>query len=111
MVFGLGKKKSGGAAPTSSIDVALIGCGPGGMAFLHALSNLRKEQGADGPASKINVTCFERAASAGGIWRDVPEDDPKRNRPENAPCVQVLVRVKFELVSTMGHLSCILQSM
>ena len=89
MVFGLGKKKSGGsgAAPTSSIDVALIGCGPGGMAFLHALSNLRKEQGADGPASKINVTCFERAASAGGIWRDVPEDDPKRSKPENAPLV------------------------
>ena len=89
MVFGLSKKgKSGGAAaPDAPIDVALIGCGPGGMAFLHALSNLRKEQGADGPASKINVTCFERSASAGGIWRDVPEDDPKRTKPENVPLV------------------------
>ena len=85
MVFGLGKSKSSGAAPAGPFDVALIGCGPGAMSFLHALSNLRKEQGADGPASKINVTCFERAASAGGIWRDVPEDDPKRTKPENAP--------------------------
>ena len=91
MVFGLGKKKSGGGAAPISMEVALIGCGPGGMAFLHALSNLRKEQGADGPASKINVTCFERAASAGGIWRDVPEDDPKRTKPENAPLVYVFL--------------------
>jgi len=29
------------------------------------------------------VTCFERAGSAGGIWRDVPRDDVNRNRPEN----------------------------
>jgi len=78
------KDKGGGAASTAPVDVALIGCGPGGMAFLHALTQRKKEEGTDGPASKLNVTCFERAASAGGLWRDVPEDDPKRTKPENA---------------------------
>ena len=79
------KDKGGGVAPTGPVDIALIGCGPGGMSFLHALNKLKKEEGPDGPASKLRVTCFERAASAGGLWRDVPEDDPKRTKPENAP--------------------------
>ena len=81
------KDKGGGSAPTGPVDVVLIGCGPGGMAFLHSLANLKKEQGPDGPASKLNVTCFERAASAGGIWRDVPEGDVERSKPENAAMV------------------------
>jgi len=83
MVFGLaGKKKAAGGSGT--INVALIGCGPGGMCFLHAL-NKAKQADPNGPASKVNVNCFERAASSGGIWRDVPKDDPNRTKPDSAP--------------------------
>jgi len=52
--------------------VALIGCGPAGMSFLHALQK-RKMEGKAIPT----VTCYERAFSVGGIWRNVPLDDPK----------------------------------
>lgn len=44
----------------STMKVALIGCGPGGMNFLHAM----KKRKTDGKAIP-DVTCFERAGSAG----------------------------------------------
>lgn len=73
---------SGGVKP---LDVALIGCGPAGMMFLHALNKKRKSGSSDQSSSLPNVTCFERAASPGGIWRDLPEDDKGRTKPENVP--------------------------
>lgn len=68
-------------AVSGPLDVALIGCGPGGMMFLHALNKAKKEGGELLP----NVTCFERASSSGGVWRDVPADDKGRSKPENGP--------------------------
>jgi len=76
MVFGKKKKDAGITMDDNTIQnttVALIGCGPAGMSFLHALQK-RKSDGKAVPT----VTCYERASSVGGIWRDVPSDDLKR---------------------------------
>mmetsp|Transcript_34649 Transcript_34649/g.103490 ORF Transcript_34649/g.103490 Transcript_34649/m.103490 type:complete len:581 (-) Transcript_34649:475-2217(-) len=74
------KKDKQSDANGKSLDVALIGCGPGGMMFLHHINKKK----AEGVTNLPNVTCFERAASPGGVWRDVPADDKGRSRPENA---------------------------
>mmetsp|Transcript_31103 Transcript_31103/g.47193 ORF Transcript_31103/g.47193 Transcript_31103/m.47193 type:complete len:636 (+) Transcript_31103:60-1967(+) len=53
--------------------VAVIGCGPGGMFFLHAIEMRRREMeekgDLEGLASLPIVTCFERASVPGGVWR------------------------------------------
>ena len=74
-------KKKKGTTPARPLDVCLIGCGPAGMMFLHAVSEKKKNEDAKYPVP--NVTCYERAAVPGGIWRDVPEDDPERKEEEN----------------------------
>lgn len=71
------------AAPT----VAVIGCGPGGMSFLHAIESRRRQlQAAAAGGLLLNATtasqalnlelarlpaatCLERAAGPGGVWR------------------------------------------
>ena len=54
-------------------SVALIGCGPSGMLFLHALAarraKLEREGNAEAIAALPVVTCFERAPGPGGVWR------------------------------------------
>jgi len=45
--------------------VAVIGCGPSGMFFLHALATQRKQ----GQENLPVVTCYEAASQAGGVWR------------------------------------------
>ena len=54
-------------------SVALIGCGPSGMFFLHALATrrakLEREGNAEAVAALPVVTCFERASGPGGVWR------------------------------------------
>lgn len=53
--------------------VALVGCGPGGMSFLHAVALRRKRLEKEGNIAALaalpEVTCFERASSPGGVWR------------------------------------------
>jgi len=53
--------------------VAVIGCGPSGIFFLHALACRRKQLEAEGNAEAAaalpDVTVFERSSSPGGIWR------------------------------------------
>eukprot|EP00957_Ditylum_brightwellii_P155455 11833172-Ditylum_brightwellii.AAC.1 len=73
------KKTKSKEENVQALDVALIGCGPAGMMFLHALNKSRKA----GHENLPNVTCYERAGAAGGIWRDVPDDDKGRKKPEN----------------------------
>jgi cation diffusion facilitator CzcD-associated flavoprotein CzcO len=55
------------------ITVAVIGCGPGGMFFLHALATLRQKLQQDGDDEALAalpvVTVFERASSPGGVWK------------------------------------------
>jgi len=59
--------------------VAVIGCGPGGMSFLHALAMRRKilEDGRDLKTlvRLPMVTCFERSSSPGGVWRSCDENE------------------------------------
>jgi len=71
-------RKSSSSAISRPLDVVLIGCGPSGMALLHALKSC---EGKD--LMLPNITCYERASSPGGLWRDVPVSDPERNKPEN----------------------------
>lgn len=53
--------------------IAIMGCGPGGMFFLHALALRKQKLEDEGNTAAIaalpEVTCFERSASAGGLWR------------------------------------------
>ncbi len=69
---------------TTPPTVAVIGCGPGGMFFCHALESRRQSLLHSDPSSPLLstlplVTCFERGASPGGVWR------AKRQNYENDP--------------------------
>jgi len=61
--------KSSSSSPT----VAIIGCGPSGIAFLHAINLRRKkmEQAGDFVGlSKLPIaTCFEISSDPGGVWK------------------------------------------
>ena len=64
------------------MKVAVIGCGPSGMFFLHALAHRRKRLEAEGDVAALallpDVTCYERSSSPGGVWRsDRVEADGK----------------------------------
>ena len=58
---------------TARSKVAVIGCGPGGMFFLHALAMKRKmlqeANDEDGLAAMPEVTVYEKASGPGGVWR------------------------------------------
>ena len=55
------------------MKVAIIGCGPSGMFFLHALAHRRKRLEAEGDVEAMamlpDVTCFERSSTPGGVWK------------------------------------------
>jgi thioredoxin reductase len=62
--------RDNGTAPT----VAVIGCGPGGMFFLHAVATKRREMEQTQQIESSNcvlpiVTCFESSSSPGGVWK------------------------------------------
>jgi len=54
--------------------VCVIGSGPGGMYFLHALATkmkkLEEEHDISGLESLPHVTTYERASTPGGVWRN-----------------------------------------
>ena len=47
-------------------SVAVIGGGPGGLSFCHAIETMKRE---DGVGDDVEVTCFERSSRPGGIWK------------------------------------------
>lgn len=65
--------------------VALIGCGPSGIFFLHALATQQRELerrgDTEGLAALPRVTCFEAADGPGGMWRSHSKDHSKENTP------------------------------
>jgi hypothetical protein len=67
--------------------VAIIGFGPGGMSFCHALETKRREletNGDWGAIAKLPVVCaFERASTHGGLWRDVNNNDAQQDEEED----------------------------
>jgi len=66
-------------APLSSaqrpLSIAVIGAGPSGLFFCHAVESMQKKQQQphdhhqQPPPTDVSVTCFERAAQPGGVWR------------------------------------------
>ena len=56
----------------------MIGCGPGGMSFLHAVASRRKKLLEDNDLEGLKkiplVTCFERNSLPGGVWRSTEEE-------------------------------------
>jgi len=87
--------KSTSCSTTSSTSqnrptVAVIGCGPGGMFFLHALATRRKKLEEEGNIEALSrlplVTCFERSSSPGGVWRSNDEDI---TNTANASCTKM----------------------
>lgn len=46
------------------LNVAVIGGGPSGLFFCHAMEHMMKQTGRN-----IVVTCFEKSSQPGGIWR------------------------------------------
>jgi hypothetical protein len=59
--------------------VVVIGCGPGGMFFLHALATKRRKLeeacDAEGLAAFPEVTVYEKASDPGGVWRPNTETE------------------------------------
>jgi len=53
--------------------IAIIGCGPSGIALLHAINLKRKLMEDKGDFDSISnlpiATCFERSSEPGGVWR------------------------------------------
>jgi len=64
------EKKQDNSMPES---VVVIGCGPGGMFFCHAMEakyrELREKGDTEGLANMPIISVFERANSPGGVWR------------------------------------------
>jgi len=73
----------------SSPSVAIIGCGPSGIAFLHAINLKRKEMEEKGDLdglSKLPIaTCFERASEPGGVWKANRDHSPSGNEANSMP--------------------------
>lgn len=68
-----------------------IGCGPGGMSFLHAVACRRKKltenNDFDGLRKLPVVTCFERNSLPGGVWRSSEEEHKTTsNNGIESPC-------------------------
>lgn len=68
-----------------SISVAVIGGGPGGLSFCHAIERQARQQRDGGgieisPPStttpRVSVRCFERSTGPGGVWKSA---DPSRS--------------------------------
>jgi len=64
-------------------SVVVIGCGPAGMFFLHALATKRKqlqqEENFAALAALPRVTVFERTSSPGGVWRSKRGQNDRSN--------------------------------
>lgn len=71
----------------ASNTVAVIGCGPGGMFFLHALATKRKQLEDAGDIEGLMklpiVTVFEKSASPGGVWRSDRNLDDQSDKDES----------------------------
>ena len=76
---------SSSSGPTT---VAVIGCGPSGMFFLHALAETRNKLTEKNDTEALRrlpiVTVYERSSSPGGVWRsDRNNNNNNSNTTEN----------------------------
>jgi Flavin-binding monooxygenase-like len=67
----------------TTMKVAVIGGGPGGMFFCHAIESRRRLliEAGDAAAAKLLplVTCFEKSSAAGGVWKAATSKDTTPN--------------------------------
>ena len=73
--------------------MVIIGCGPTGMFFMHAV-NLRRqkmeEEGdVNGLAKLPKITCFERCSQPGGVWRSAAEAQSNAIRRNQNRCSSI----------------------
>ena len=71
--------------------VCVIGCGPAGLFFLHALATRRRtmEEACDSEGLRrlpVSVVCYERSSSPGGVWRAERNHDDDDDRKEDLEC-------------------------
>ena len=62
------------ASPKAQPTVAVIGCGPAGMFFMHANATRRRTMEQDGDSEGLqrlpaSITCYERSSGPGGVWK------------------------------------------
>jgi len=57
---------------TAPLSIAVIGAGPSGLFFCHAIEYMMKQTG-----RAVSVTCFERSSQPGGVWRAADPDATK----------------------------------
>lgn len=68
---------------TNTIDnnnplrIAIIGGGPAGMFFIHAMFQQMKQMQQQPP--NIHMVCYEKSSQPGGIWRPSTSDDTDNN--------------------------------
>jgi len=59
--------------PNSRPTVGIVGCGPGGIAFLHAVNQRKRKMEEEGDLDGLSklpiVTCIERESEPGGVWK------------------------------------------
>ena len=53
-------------------SIAVIGAGPSGLFFCHAIETIMKKTG-----QEVKVTCFERSSQPGGVWRAADPNSTK----------------------------------
>ena len=52
------------------MKIAVIGGGPSGLFFCHAIEKIQRETG-----KLFSVTCFEKASQPGGVWRACTDEN------------------------------------
>ena len=82
---------SSSASPPS---VCVIGCGPGGMFFLHALATRREKLRRAGNTVALralpNVDVYEKKSSPGGVWRSATAEDDVESEDGSAQMYEAL---------------------
>jgi protoporphyrinogen oxidase len=111
-------------------SIVVIGCGPAGMFFCHAMETMRREMLERGESidNLPSVTVFERDASPGGVWRSERNQDQQRNENQSiaeekkiadivepihntqmvriARSIQVQIQVQIQVLQVHDYIIC-----
>lgn len=66
------------------VKVAVIGGGPSGMFFCHAMHRQNALRGLN-PQDRVQVTCFEQSDMPGGVWKALSNCHPLTSRKDDEP--------------------------
>ena len=91
--------------------VALIGCGPSGIFFLHALQSMFENESNHQDSSRLKpqVVCFEASDNPGGLWKpsepNIPDTDTDRSIYDDLWCNVPKETVEFHDYTYQEHFS------